>query len=403
MANNTYVVNEYVSAGDPTLEISDDGTGSDWLSITGTYADATDITLAWSRNDGHATAAGGTFFVTGPGAGRLIVNGLIENARGSDSADFIIGNEVANRLMGDQKTGGVGGNDTIDGGAGADRIWGGAGDDSLLGAADADTIYGGAGNDTISGGDGIDVIEGGRGADSLAGGSDIGDTVSYAGSHAGVVVDLTAGSGTTGRGGDAAGDWIYGFTDIIGSAYGDRLTDTVQGEVLSGTNTNRFYGGGGNDILKLGGGNDTGYGGADNDALWGQAGNDRLDGGEGADTLVGGLGADTLTGGAGADVFRFYDVSESTAAAAGRDRITDFEHDLDKIDLRSIDANEALDGNQAFTFIGASGFHGVAGELRSAVSGGNLLLYGDTDGDKAVDFALLVVGHPVLDAGDLLR
>ena len=63
------------------------------------------------------------------------------------------------------------------------------------------------------------------------------------GSHVGVTVRITYGSATIGKGGDASGDLIGGFTDVIGSAHNDRITDTVSGTVAYGGNDNTFDGG----------------------------------------------------------------------------------------------------------------------------------------------------------------
>ncbi|MFN8684001.1 calcium-binding protein, partial [Paracoccus sp. P2] len=73
-----------------------------------------------------------------------------------------------------------------------------------------------------------------------------------------------------------------------------------------------------------GAGADTLMGGEGDDRLFGEAGNDRLFGHEGNDTLNGGGGNDTMTGGEGADVFVWN---------GGRDRITDFDSDDDRINL----------------------------------------------------------------------
>lgn len=68
---------------------------------------------------------------------------------------------------------------------------------------------------------------------------------------------------------------------------------------------------------------------AGRDDLFGGFGDDRLSGGDGSDTLNGGAGNDLLIGGAGADLFIF-------VAAAGQDRIADWQDGIDKIVLRNI-------------------------------------------------------------------
>jgi serralysin len=75
-----------------------------------------------------------------------------------------------------------------------------------------------------------------------------------------------------------------------------------------------------------------------------------------------------------------------------RDTIKDFVRGIDHIDLRSIDANTKVAGNQAFSFIGRSAFTGGAGQLKFA-SG---VLSGDVNGDKIADFAVNVTGLTTL-------
>lgn len=133
---------------------------------------------------------------------------------------------------------------------------------------------------------------------------------------------------------NAAGiyDLIAGYDlDVTGSAAKDTLRGYAGNDTLSGgAGNDLILAAGGRDIVLAGAGNDIVYGAAGNDRLYGGAGNDRLDGGLGSDWLIGGLGNDTLTGGAGADRFQF-------ESGHGRDTITDFELDLDLIDLRSFD------------------------------------------------------------------
>ena len=100
------------------------------------------------------------------------------------------------------------------------------------------------------------------------------------------------------------------------------------------------------------------------DSLVGTTGANVLQGWNGNDMLLGGRGADTLSGGAGADTFLYAGTIHSLVGA-GADRITDFSHAQgDKIDLALIDANTIAAGNQAFSFIGAGLYTGVAGQLR---------------------------------------
>jgi serralysin len=378
MANNTYVVNEMVQSDEPTLTVSDDGSGQDWIVITGSYTEETNITLSWFVENGQAVSASGTYWETQPGgglsAGRLVVNGQIENARGSETRDFIVGNELANKIYGDPTSGGVGGDDTISSAAGNDSVYGGAGNDSINGADGNDRLWGDAGNDTISGGAGLDTVHGGAGADVMSGGSEVGDTVSYAGSSARVQIVLTSGSTTIGVGGHAAGDQIYGFTDIIGSDFNDRFDDSVKSDNFSNANT--WFGGSGNDRMFMGGADDTAYGGNGQDVILGEADGDALYGGGDADSLYGGAGGDSVYGGAGVDVL---------SGGAGRDFLSG--------------------GGQAGDTVSyADATRGVSVRLRSTtfveqISGGGL-------GDTLQGFSDIVgsdYGDSLVDWGDEVR
>lgn len=69
----------------------------------------------------------------------------------------------------------------------------------------------------------------------------------------------------------------------------------------------------------------------------------------------------------------------------------------DRIDLRLIDANSTRGGDQAFTFIGATAFTGVAGQLRYD----GITLSGDTNGDGIADFTVALANQTTLTTGDL--
>ena len=130
-----------------------------------------------------------------------------------------------------------------------------------------------------------------------------------------------------------------------------------------------------------------------NDRIAGREGNDRLIGGAGNDTLTGGKGADVLHGSAGADIFVFRSITDSTVSASGRDTIGDFSRKQgDRIDLKGIDADTTIDGDQAFGFIATQGFHKKAGELRYEIKGGDTYLFGDVNGDGKADFSIRAEG-----------
>ncbi|PCD03076.1 hypothetical protein COC42_01230 [Sphingomonas spermidinifaciens] len=275
----------------------------------------------------------------------------IENAVGGGGNDVIIANSVANR---------------IDGGAGSDTVsyatatsgvtvnliakltLGGAAGDTLT---SIENITGSKYNDILSGDLGDNTISGGVGGNDLLDGGWGTDTLSYADALTGATVNLQ----TYQFAGAAAGDFAFNFENVLGSAYDDVLTGNVFANVLTGG-----------------------------------AGNDRLDGGVGNDTLDGGAGSDTLTGGVGKDLFKF------SHADGGYDVITDFAKN-EKIDLSAIDAKTTVAGNDAFTFVGANAFTGVAGEVRFA----NGLLQGDVNGDGTADFTV-DIGNKSLVVGDLV-
>jgi hypothetical protein len=153
-------------------------------------------------------------------------------------------------------------------------------------------------------------------------------------------------------------------------------------------------------LVQLGASNANGIGNALNNQITGNIGNNRLDGKAGNDTLIGGSGADQLYGGAGADRFVFQKVSDSIVGA--RDRIYDFSGaEGDKIDLSGVDAIGATSGNEAFTFIGTDPFSNTAGELRY-FKGSHTFIYGDVNGDGAIDFTICLDRTVDLASTDLI-
>jgi serralysin len=91
-----------------------------------------------------------------------------------------------------------------------------------------------------------------------------------------------------------------------------------------------------------------------------------------------------MSGGGGADTFDFNAITESLPSA--RDTIKGFIRGSDRIDLRSIDANTKISGDQAFSFVGSQAFTSHAGQLKFS----NGVLSGDLNGDKVADFQVNV-------------
>ena len=314
-------------------------------------------------------------------------------------------------------------NEVLFGGIGNDTI------DATNGSKGNNTLVGGAGDDRLYGRAGDDVLRGGKGADQLIGGDGI-DTASYYGATTAVTVNLGAGTSSSG---DAQGDTFSGIENASGGKAGDTLIGSAGINVLNGSEGNDVLrGGAGADELIGGTGSDTASyygattavtvnlqtgtgsdgdtlsgvenvnGGKGGDSLTGNAGANALAGYEGNDTLRGGAGLDFLAGGTGADRFVYTALGDS-AVGANADRITDFSHAQgDRIDLSAIDANTALAGNQAFSFIGSGLYTGVAGQLRFAQSGGNTTIAGDINGDGTSDFHIIVKGTIALQASDFV-
>jgi serralysin len=134
--------------------------------------------------------------------------------------------------------------------------------------------------------------------------------------------------------------------------------------------------------------------------LIGNAGNNVLRGLDGDDLLeAGGGGSDRLFGGAGADTFRFVQLDASGASYAKADSIGDFSQaEGDRIDLSAMDAAVLTAGQQDFAFIGKAAFSGKAGELQTIVANGNTYVQGDLNGDKLIDFVIVLDGKMTLTA-----
>ncbi|WP_395676477.1 hypothetical protein [Inquilinus sp.] len=340
------------------------------------------------------------------------------------------------------------GNDTIIGAASDDLLIGGAGNDVVVGGKGDDTAFLGAGDDTFfwAPGDGSDTVEGGPGLDDLSFlGANAAETIDISANHnratffrdvASINMDLNdvdriqfnALGGAdkinvhdlTGTSVIRVGIDLADGTDLThpvdtvnidGTAGADRIV-VVASAVSVGvaglkaavsiahSEANDHLtidGGAGNDGI-----NASGLGaGQLGLTLAGGAGDDALVGGAGADILHGDTGRDFLAGGAGADRFVF--ATGDTGLGGSGDRIDDFSHAQgDKIDLSAIDANVVVAGDQAFTFIGAGAFTGVAGQLHAVSGGGLTAISGDVNGDGVADFTVGLNGTIALTAADFV-
>ncbi|QRM27455.1 hypothetical protein [Microvirga sp. VF16] len=319
--------------GGAGADILDGGSGNDWATYDEAKADAGNLWgVRVNLTDNSQNA--------GDQALGDVLNS-VENIRGSNYQDVLIGNESANILEGG------GGSDWLYGGGGtagdalvggdtdevtvwdyatyeystatdgitldlsnrnndageargdvfvgidayggthnADRMVGVNAYNEFNGNGGNDTLVGGSANDYLNGGDGDDVLEGGGNGptgslvDILVGG-DGNDAASYENATAMVDVHL---ADATKNGGDAKGDQYLSIENVIGSKHGDWIHGDDRGNVLEGR------------------------GGAD--SLWGEGGDDRLVGGDGSDWMEGGAGADTMVGGNGGDTYWIRDASD---------------------------------------------------------------------------------------------
>ena len=324
-------------------------------------------------------------------------------------------------------------------------IPGTSGDDKypneLEGTEAADQIFGLAGDDALIGFGGDDELEGGKGADELFGSAGF-DLASYRGSDTGVYFSLY---GLEAKYGDAKGDHFYSVEGAIGSAFRDLFVGDDERNVFRGEGGDDQLGGlGGADTLDGGGGNDLLEGGAGDDELRGGAGVDtasfynyaggvvadlasgtatggdfvgsdrlfgvenlggtpyvdRLAGNSGANRLHGSFDGDTLVGRGGADRFVYWSGDSSSTAP---DRILDFSRAQgDRIDLAGVDANERVDGDQAFRFVGQNPFTGV-GQLRFFQQNGDTVVEANTT-DLTGGSELRIVVDPLFtpQAGDFV-
>lgn len=148
--------------------------------------------------------------------------------------------------------------------------------------------------------------------------------------------------------------------------------------------------------------------GAHDDRLQGRGGADTLNGGSGDDTIAGGAGKDSLSGGLDGDAFDFNSFAESGATAATRDVIADFDTGtgrsaVDRIDLKTLDADLTTPGNQRFAFIGSDAFGANSpGEVRVARQGGSTIVFLNNDNDAAAEMQIELTGLLTLRANDLL-
>lgn len=417
--------NDTIFAGLGLPETLDGGTGIDTLNTTlfsGNYV----VNLATGlTNFGGELFSNFENIVSGSGNDELFgtigANSMAGGA-GNDRILGFAGNDNLSGGLGNDTLNGGDGNDTINGGDGADQVYAGTGNDIINGGGDDDLLVGELGNDTINGDGGNDILRGGDGFDVINGGA--GDDTAFGGNDNDTLRGGTGNDTLDGSGGNDFIDGEDGDDTLVGETGADTIlggdgNDTMRGgggnDFMNGENDNDLmFGSAGDDTMFGGAGNDTMEGNTQSDDLFGQSGNDILRGGDGFDfldggsgndilvggngndTLVGGSGVDTLRGNAQADVFDFNVASDSSFFAS--DLIDGIDGigvaGGDRIDVSGIDADTTVAGNQAFTFLGnvtsAVGIGFGPGSLWVENSGGQTRLYGNTDFDGVIEFAVRI-------------
>lgn len=268
-------------------------------------------------NDDLRGGIGNDFIIGGDGNDRLDGGEDVDTVSYEDQGGFIIvdltaeaafNGVFAERVFRFENAIGTAGNDSLfgngadnvlDGGAdGADYIFGAGGTDTAswasnvrsviidleVGAAfdgvhldtfiDIERVIGSRFNDTIFGAiNRPNHVDGGPGgADVLYGGA-LRDTLTYASSTVGVIVDLSVGQSFDGTNADT----FFNFEVFEGSNFDDQMFGSVNGDEIFGLDgADYIFGGLGADRL---------FGGAGNDLIIPDGGPDFIDGGPGNDTL----------------------------------------------------------------------------------------------------------------------
>jgi Ca2+-binding RTX toxin-like protein len=304
--------------------------------------------------------------------------------------------EILDGTSGDDIVYGYGGEDLLSGFEGNDHLYGGSGDDDLIGGSGFNTLWGGGGDDFF-----IMSARGFASSDDLI--ADFEFDYDRIDVSAWGISDFSQIKAILKA--DGYGDATF---NAFAGGYTHRLTiDTVAPLELASSDFIYSLGGARNIVGT--GTSDTIFGSRYADTLNGAAGRDILLGGFGADRLLGSTGNDDLNGGAGRDVmtggtgydYFVFDAITDSRPGIYRDRITDFQEDIDTINLTKIDANVFALGNQAFRFIGMHAFT-AAGQVSFAFSGSYTVVSANIDADASAESQIALYGHHSLIRGDFI-
>jgi len=362
-----------------------------------------------------------------------------------DNIEILIGSAYADTLSGDDGDNGLsglGGENTLYGFGGEDGLWGGEDDDTMYGGDEADVLKGFGGADILDGGDEADMMWGGTGNDRYYV-DDAADVVTeYAdegidgvyvwidhytlGDHVEALV-LAGPGGLTGTGNDLNNTMQgndYGNV-LNGGAGVDWLSGLGSDDILDGgTGADTMVGGEGWDIFIVDDAGDvvTEYAGeglldmvqtgvsyslaagSEVEVLYadpataaainltGNEFDNFLTGNDGINVIVGGLGIDTLRGNGGGDAFVWSSVGE--VGLASPDVVADYSiAQGDVLHFTNIDADDTLNGNQDFTFIGTAAFT-APGQINWFTNGTDTFIQLNTDADLAAEGTIQLMGAP---------
>ena len=88
-----------------------------------------------------------------------------------------------------------------------------------------------------------------------------------------------------------------------------------------------------------------------------------------------------------------YLFTNDSGTGADADRITDVVSRTDRLNFALLDADAAIPGNQAFSFLGTAAFTNTSvGQIGYHDSGADLLVQIDTDGNDTVDMEVVLKG-----------